>query len=277
MKKFLSILLALAVGFTFTFGSAMSAFADEKTYTSDEQKELLVNAYTLALNNAEAYTLNYDWTTYGATEDKDITTFTVSKTAVQAGVEAVYEAELDKIKENSTTLLGVTITGDFDKAQSVDVINVSKAILANAKTITNADGVSVVIANAWNDYKAELIKLVDSVDLSVYTETVYKDADKCVSKDGKKYDTSKEAAAADIAFAKAIISNAKYAAVEGTSSATESWNAKTLNAVYAAVFGSKAIINVEPNYDDIINDKLVTSLTYSLLLNQKLLTALTLL
>ena len=27
MKKFLSILLALAVGFTFTFGSAMSAFA----------------------------------------------------------------------------------------------------------------------------------------------------------------------------------------------------------------------------------------------------------
>ena len=40
MKKFLSILLALAVGFTFTFGSAMSAFAAEtvdKTPITDAQ------------------------------------------------------------------------------------------------------------------------------------------------------------------------------------------------------------------------------------------------
>ena len=41
MKKFLSILLALAVGFTFTFGSAMSAFA---TSLSDEQQA--VKTYT---------------------------------------------------------------------------------------------------------------------------------------------------------------------------------------------------------------------------------------
>ena len=49
MKKFLSILLALAVGFTFTFGSAMSAFAAGKTsYTVDEQKALLAAAYNQA-------------------------------------------------------------------------------------------------------------------------------------------------------------------------------------------------------------------------------------
>ena len=42
MKKFLSILLALAVGFTFTFGSAMSAFAvTGSTYTYEQAYKLL--------------------------------------------------------------------------------------------------------------------------------------------------------------------------------------------------------------------------------------------
>ena len=42
MKKFLSILLALAVGFTFTFGSAMSAFAVAgETYTYEQAYKLL--------------------------------------------------------------------------------------------------------------------------------------------------------------------------------------------------------------------------------------------
>ena len=38
MKKFLSILLALAVGFTFTFGSAMSAFAATTSEPNDADK-----------------------------------------------------------------------------------------------------------------------------------------------------------------------------------------------------------------------------------------------
>ena len=47
MKKFLSILLALAVGFTFTFGSAMSAFA---AATATEKAD----AYTSAMNYADS-------------------------------------------------------------------------------------------------------------------------------------------------------------------------------------------------------------------------------
>ena len=92
MKKFLSILLALAVGFTFTFGSAMSAFAYTAGtgYTVDEQKALLAAAYNQAIAGAEAYKVNYDGETYGATADKDITTFTVSKEAVITGVDTVY-------------------------------------------------------------------------------------------------------------------------------------------------------------------------------------------
>ena len=48
MKKFLSILLALAVGFTFTFGSAMSAFA-ATPYDEAKAKEVLDAAYQSAV------------------------------------------------------------------------------------------------------------------------------------------------------------------------------------------------------------------------------------
>ena len=48
MKKFLSILLALAVGFTFTFGSAMSAFA--ANYTLDDYNTALQAEKTAQLS-----------------------------------------------------------------------------------------------------------------------------------------------------------------------------------------------------------------------------------
>lgn len=268
MKKFLSILLALAVGFTFTFGSAMSAFAYTAGtgYTVDEQKALLAAAYNQAIAGAEAYKVDYDANTYGATADKDITTFTVSKDAVIAGVDAVFAKTVAGITAEANTLLGVTFEGDYDAntnnaASSVDVIKVKKAILDGAKTETNSDGVKVVEAAAWSDYKAELIKLVDKVDVSAYTET--KNETKVTAKDGEKYDTAKEAANADIAYAKGIINNAKLAAsADATANSTDTWKADSFNAVYTKVFGP--VIKIKENKDDAIDTNLVTSLTYSL-------------
>ena len=265
MKKFLSILLALAVGFTFTFGSAMSVFATH-SYTVDEQKALLAAAYNQAIAGAEAYKVDYDANTYGATADKDITTFTVSKDAVIAGVDAVFAKTVAGIKAPADTLLGVTFEGDYDAntnnaASSVDVIKVKNAILAGAKTETNSDGVKVVEAAAWSDYKAELIKLVDTVDVSAYTET--KNETKVTAKDGEQYDTAKEAANADIAYAKGIINNAKLAAsADTTANSTDTWKADSFNAVYTKVFGP--VIKIKENKDDAIDTNLVTSLTYSL-------------
>lgn len=269
MKKFLSILLALAVGFTFTFGSAMSAFAYTAGtgYSVDEQKALLAAAYNQAIAGAEAYKVNYDGADYGATDiEKDITTFTVSKEAVIAGVDAVYASTVAGITAESNTLLGVTFEGDYNAttnnaASSVDVIKVKNAILAGAKTATNSDGVKVVEAAAWSDYKAELIKLVDKVDVSVYTET--KNENKVTAKDGEKYDTAKEAANADIAYAKGIINNAKLAAsADATANSTDTWKAASFNDVYTKVFGP--VIKIKENKDDAIDTNLVTSLTYSL-------------
>ena len=268
MKKFLSILLALAVGFTFTFGSAMSAFAYTAGtgYTVDEQKALLAAAYNQAIAGAEAYQEDYDANTYGATADKDITTFTVSKDAVIAGVDAVFAKTVAGITAEANTLLGVTFEGDYNAntnnaASSVDVIKVKNAILAGAKTETNSDGVKVVEAAAWSDYKAELIKLVDAVDVSAYTET--KNETKVTAKDGEKYDTAKEAANADIAYAKGIINNAKLAAsADATANSTDTWKAASFNDVYTKVFGP--VIKIKENKDDAIDTNLVTSLTYSL-------------
>ena len=268
MKKFLSILLALAVGFTFTFGSAMSAFAYTAGtgYTVDEQKALLAAAYNQAIAGAEAYQEDYDANTYGATADKDITTFTVSKDAVIAGVDAVFAKTVAGITAEANTLLGVTFEGDYNAntnnaASSVDVIKVKNAILAGAKTETNSDGVKVVEAAAWSDYKAELIKLVDKVDVSAYTET--KNETKVTAKDGEQYDTAKEAANADIAYAKGIINNAKLAAsADATANSTDTWKAASFNDVYTKVFGP--VIKIKENKDDAIDTNLVTSLTYSL-------------
>ena len=268
MKKFLSILLALAVGFTFTFGSAMSAFAytPGTGYSVDEQKALLAAAYNQAIAGAEAYKVDYDGAAYGATDiEKDITTFTVSKEAVIAGVDAVYASTVAGITAESNTLLGVTFEGDYNAttnnaASSVDVIKVKNAILAGAKTATNSDSVKVVEAASWSDYKAELIKLVDTVDVSAYTET--KNETKVTAKDGEQYDTAKEAANADIAYAKGIINNAKLATAKGTVSSTDTWNAASFKDVYDAVFGP--VIKIKENKDDAIDANLVTSLTYSL-------------
>ena len=273
MKKFLSVLLALAVAFTFTFGSTMSAFAyttaaGNDYYTVDEQKALLAAAYTQAVSEAAAYTVDYDQNTYNATAAKDITTFTVSKDAVVAGLDAAYAATIVTITATATDLLGAGLEGDFDATNpsksSADVIKVKNKLLAAAKTVTDSTtGLNVVTSKAWADYQAALTKLVDSVDISVYTTT--KNADGIVAKDGKTYYTAKEAAEADIAYAKAVISKAKLAAsTDATPTNLNEWGAASYKALYDAVFGAGKIIKIKENKDDTIDTNLVTSLTYQL-------------
>ena len=260
MKKFLSILLALAVGFTFTFGSAMSAFAAAKTsYTADEAKALLAASYEQAIASAEAYDEDYDGK-YNKYEN-DITVFTVSKEAVVAGIAAVYDNAI-KTPVDFVTSLNPVYDYEGTASSSEDVIKVKKAFLAAAKTATNAAGVKVVDAAAWADYKTLLTGLVDSVDLSVYTET--KNEAGIKAKDGETYYTAKEAAAADVAYAKAVINNAKLATNTGKVSATAEWNVNSYRTLYTKVFGDTAIIKIKENKDDLLDSNIVTSLTYVL-------------
>lgn len=272
MKKFLSVLLALAVAFTFTFGSTMSAFAwptaaGNAYYTVDEQKALLAEAYKQAIASAEAYTVDYDNNTYNAPA-KDITTFTISKEAVVTALDAVYGAKVTAITATSTNLgyAGVTLDGDYNAEKnnatsSADVIKIKNQLLADAKTITNADGVKVVDAASWTAYKDLLKTLVNSVDISAYTTT--KNAAGIVAKDKKTYYTAKEAAEADIAYATALINNAKLVSTTpSTPTNILEWDASSYYGLYSAVFGP--IIKIKQNKDDVVNKDLVTSLTYQL-------------
>ena len=114
MKKFLSILLALAVGFTFTFGSAMSAFAAFSGYTQDEAKDVLQTAYAQA--TAEDYVKDYDGVTVGTT---DITTFTIKAADVQKAITQLYD-------DNYTTIINAS--GSIDKICEQTMTNCSQCL-----------------------------------------------------------------------------------------------------------------------------------------------------
>ncbi|MDO5303692.1 MAG: hypothetical protein Q4E84_07340 [Clostridia bacterium] len=255
MKKFLSMLLALSVVFTYTFGAASSVFAASTSYTKDEAKNVLQTAYGQA--KAEAYDADYDGTTVGT---KDITVFEIDAAKVQKGITKLYEEAYNLINTGAdtvTTIAGVAMTG----TEKTDIAYLVAYLESKATTEENA--LNEVYAAAFDDYKAFLTGLVDKVDVSIYTTTKQDTA--YTAKDGKEYSTAKEAADADIAYAKAVISKAKFDASVGSTapaSNSETWKVKSYQDLYAAVFGdAKVIRTVEVK--DKISDA-VTGLSYKL-------------
>ena len=243
MKKFLSILLALAVGFTFTFGSAMSAFAytSENGYDANEQKEILAAAKNLAVAKAADITENYDSTVVAGSSVDDITTYTIAKADLEKAIEDVYSTQLDDIIDNDSTDLNdyVNFAGNYDTTKKntdcADVVLVAYKILDDAKV---APAYTKAEKNALDGYKTYLTGLVDKIDLSIYTDTVQDDL---YTVDGEKYDTSAKAADAWVKYYKAVISNAVIGdktVTNTTPSSTEKWSAASLKAIYNAVFNA---------------------------------------
>ena len=253
MKKFLSILLALAVGFTFTFGSAMSAFAAFSGYTQDEAKDVLQTAYAQA--TAEDYVKDYDGVTVGTT---DITTFTIKAADVQKAITQLYD-------DNYTTIINAS--GSINKICEQTMTGVKKTdvayIVAYLETQATANATYLAVAEkaSFDDYKAFLVSLVDKVDLSVYTTTKQASA---YTYNGKEYWTAKEAADANIAYAKAVINNAKFDTTVSsvTESATDSWKVPSYKALYDIVFGNAKTIKTVSVIDKISGA--ITGLTYKL-------------
>ena len=151
MKKFLSILLALAVGFTFTFGSAMSAFAAETT-VADEQKAMAdyVNAY------AGSIVYNQDGYVYNPA-DYDA----VPKAAVEATVAKVIE---DYNKEIETA-----------KILEKDIHNAWATPLTDMENVVFVKYASTLYDNAITAKKTEAEAAIAAVDLNAYLKA---DADK---------------------------------------------------------------------------------------------------
>ena len=284
MKKFLSVLLALAVAFTFTFGSTMSAFAATKAsdgtfagYTVEEAKDVLQTAYAQA--TAEDYVANYDGIVVGA---NDITTYTIKAADVQKAMAKVYDTLYEQVAvangglvATSTEITTVStpssitvITGlgtvHFTGIKKTDVAYLTAYIESQATA--NATYLVEAEKSSFEDYKTFLLGLVDKVDLSVYT-TTKKDVAYTTPNvhDGGEYWTAADAAAAEIAYAKAVISHAKFndtTVLNITASSTVDWKVTSYQALYEAVFGDSAVIKTIPVNDTVTNA--VIGLTYKL-------------
>ena len=260
MKKFLSILLALAVGFTFTFGSAMSAFAA----TGDDAakaKELLDEAYRTAV--ATEFNVDYDATN---TTANDFTVFTVNKAAVQAGIYAAYQDAKKAITDDAAAknVLGVDTTDSKSDAVKIAALRVA----LETSAVTGGAQVAVSLDTAFDAYKAALVDVVNAISTDKYTTTSYEDLGKTIftAKDGNTYETSREAANADKQWALDAIAKAKFdftATSSVTASTTATWNTDYTN-LYKAVFGQVfTLVEHKDDVTDITGTK-VTSISYDL-------------
>ncbi len=237
MKKFLTVLLVVAVMFTFSFSSAMA-------FTIDETKALFAQAYGLA--KAEAIDVDYDGTAYGNTSLDDPTIFTIDAATAQKGIEKKYNDVL--AGDGGASIAADVVTYKTSVTTKINGVpqNVALEMLKN-DIVANADEDAAYKA-AWDAYKAFLTGLVNKIDVSGYSE---KTDNTTTALDGVAYGSAAKNAAADIAQAKDIINAEAY--VDNTSYST----------LYAKVFGP--IIAVTPvTGGDVIHDTEVSSVEYSL-------------
>ena len=119
MKKFLSILLALAVGFTFTFGSAMSAFAAKPTdanagnfiLTEAKVVQNINDTYNNAKKDLDKSLEDALAAIFGKDTEKEIDGIKVYKTAVEKVYkEKIYDVQLAELDKNKATVLNAVST-----------------------------------------------------------------------------------------------------------------------------------------------------------------------
>lgn len=237
MKKFLTVLLVVAVMFTFSFSSAMA-------FTVDETKALFAQAYGVA--KAKAIDVDYDGTNHGVTNLDDPTIFTIDAATAQKGIEQEYSDVLAGV--GGASIAADTVNYKTGKTTNIagQPQNVALELLKN-DIVANADADAAYKA-AWDAYKAFLTGLVNKIDVSGYSE---KTDNVTVALDGVAYGSAAKNAAADIAQAKDIINAEAYATVASYSG------------LYNKVFGP-IIAVTSVTGGDIIYPGEVSSVEYSL-------------
>ena len=166
MKKFLSILLALAVGFTFTFGSAMSAFAAEYKPT-DETKATLYDAakeaLDTALNDVETVKASYLKSYNDASTvvvQFNSANLAISKDAVKGDlIDSAVKAIKDKLTEVYNDQIILINCGSIDTTNGtlLEAADVIKTNIANATTgLATSDNITSILKGTEVTYTAGL-------------------------------------------------------------------------------------------------------------------------
>ncbi len=187
MKKFLSILLALAVGFTFTFGSAMSAFAATPSGTPADEYTNNQNTLTKEYNDCIA-TLAAKYTetvTSGSTTVK----VTVDKSIYEKIAKEVYDtymsvleaqkAAIDADTSGSTTYdtaLSGSQYGDLVGKKFTDVDTQAKFNALVLSTGSSKPYFNKTMELAFDSYKEEVKAELNKINLALYADKEMTDA-----------------------------------------------------------------------------------------------------
>ena len=238
MKKFLSILLALAVGFTFTFGSAMSAFAAEPTYG-----EKLVQAQESVLTELEA---SYNGAAALVTDNA---TLGIDKAAYVKTLDDVYADYKDVVAE-ATTILATEPNPTNNKDKTV--IELKALIATTAATSTalsgkkyeDVQGASKFAEKAMSDaYKAKALSYqfpvkkdavkaeINKIDLNKYSDNVANSSDP-FKKTWNQLATEKKAELLATAEEIVIAANASESEITTAVSALNAIISTNLTAIY---------------------------------------------
>ena len=233
MKKFLTVLLVVAVMFTFSFSTAMA-------YTVSEATAVFAQAY--GLTQAKAITVDYDGKLSAQPHLDDPSEFVIDAATAQKGIEAAYTNTI-------TTAGAITATSIAVNGAPAITLNGTAAVdveLLKVELLAQSD-LNAAYKAAWDAYKTYLKGLVDKVDISGYSET----ADNVVAHDLNTYGSAAKAAAADVAEAKGIIDDEAYV------------NMGSYAALYLKVFGP-IVAATDVTGGDVLYPTEVSSIDYSL-------------
>ena len=221
MKKLLTVLLVIAVMFTFSFGSAFAGTFEAKT--SEDKAALITVAQTeLAaskdyLDTVKAYYLK-NFTDISLTGD--YAGVTVKKAAVEKIIDDVFKAITKKVTAAYNDVIiainqgSVTIDG-VDEPTLADAKDAVKKAVKDAYTAYNADAIEDVIlddfvaeaAEAQFDIvKADALATLDKVNFGNYSTTVPDDP----TYDTTKYYSNQKIAQTIVGDAKDSINDIKF-------------------------------------------------------------------
>ena len=179
MKKFLSILLALAVGFTFTFGSAMSAFAATSTddSTADTyttyQKTLTKEYETCVANLSAQYKENIG----------TVTNVIVDKTVYETIAKEVYNTYMSVLeaqnanKDFENKLNDALKYGDLNNKGWEDVDTQDEFNALVLSTGSEKPYLNKTMELAFDGYKDYVVAELNKINLALYADKEMTDAD----------------------------------------------------------------------------------------------------
>ena len=184
MKKFLTVLLVIAVMFTFSFGSAFAATATPGGSTSLDAQYAAKQAELTATKNAviEKLASTYDEQVYG------VGTITIPKAVYTQVVEKIYKEYMDVLqiaysKGDLSKTAGKADGAARDNMSYADVDTVAEYLALATCSVADGKGYDEqlyyydVLRLNFENYKNEVKTEINKVDTSLYTDDVMIKAD----------------------------------------------------------------------------------------------------